>query len=68
LEEHVSERLAYRPNEVGPLLGLGRTAVFDEIKSGRLGSIRVGRARLIPADAIRDWIARKRAEQAKAAV
>jgi excisionase family DNA binding protein len=37
-------------------LGLGRTRLYQEIGSGRLASVRVGRRRLIPEDAIEEFI------------
>jgi excisionase family DNA binding protein len=47
------EQLMYRPAQAARVLGLGRTAVFGLIKSGRLPSIKLGGARLISADALR---------------
>lgn len=37
-------------------MGVGRTTVYAELASGRLRSIRVGRRRLIPADAIQEYV------------
>lgn len=37
-------------------LKLGRSTVYDLIRSRRLVSITIGRARRIPADAVRDFI------------
>ncbi|MFE1909440.1 helix-turn-helix domain-containing protein [Streptomyces gardneri] len=37
-------------------LKLGRSTVYDLIRSRRLTSITVGRARRIPVDAVRDFI------------
>ncbi|MFE3377612.1 helix-turn-helix domain-containing protein [Streptomyces anulatus] len=42
--------------EVMARLKLGRSTVYDLIRSGRLISITIGRARRIPADAVRDFI------------
>ncbi|GLF96742.1 helix-turn-helix domain-containing protein [Streptomyces yaizuensis] len=42
--------------EVMARLKLGRTAVYDLIRTRRLASIRLGRARRIPAQSIRDFI------------
>jgi excisionase family DNA binding protein len=49
------------------LLSLGRTALYEQIRSGRLRSVTQGRARLIPATAIRDYVAllEKEAENAR---
>jgi excisionase family DNA binding protein len=45
--------------EVMMRLRLGRSTVYDLIRSGRLVSITVGRSRRIPADALRDFITRE---------
>lgn len=50
------EQLMYRPAEAAHVLGLGRTAVFGLIKSGRLRSIKLGGARLISANALRAFV------------
>ncbi|MCX4801826.1 helix-turn-helix domain-containing protein [Streptomyces sp. NBC_01214] len=42
--------------EVMVLLRLGRSTVYGLIRSRRLVSITIGRARRIPADAIREFI------------
>jgi excisionase family DNA binding protein len=43
---------AYRPAAAARRLGIGRTKLYELLASGDLGSIRVGRARLIPSRAI----------------
>ena len=50
------EQLMYRPIEAANLLGMGRTAVFGLIKSGRLRSVKLGGARFITADALRAFV------------
>ncbi|MEU7283668.1 MULTISPECIES: helix-turn-helix domain-containing protein [Actinomycetes] len=42
--------------EVMARLKLGRSTVYDLIRSRRLTSITIGRSRRIPADAVRDFI------------
>ena len=42
------EKLAFSPREVGELLGLGRSATYEALSSGRIPHIRVGRKILIP--------------------
>ncbi|WP_424568894.1 helix-turn-helix domain-containing protein [Streptomyces sp. CH-036] len=42
--------------EVMARLKLGRSTVYDLIRSRRLTSITIGRARRIPTDAVRDFI------------
>jgi excisionase family DNA binding protein len=45
-------------------LKLGRSTVYDLIRSRRLTSITIGRARRVPADAVRDFITREIEEAA----
>ena len=42
--------------EAAAALGIGRSAVYDELAAGRLRSLKVGRRRLIPAGAVREYI------------
>ncbi|MEU2244045.1 helix-turn-helix domain-containing protein [Streptomyces sp. NPDC018338] len=42
--------------EVMARLRLGRSTVYDLIRSRRLTSITIGRARRVPADSVRDFI------------
>jgi excisionase family DNA binding protein len=50
------EQLMYRPAEAAQVLGMGRTAIFALIKSGRLRSIKLGGARFISAGALRAFV------------
>ncbi len=47
----------YRVPEAMQMLSLSRSVIYELIRSGRLRSVHEGRARLIPATAIRDYIA-----------
>jgi excisionase family DNA binding protein len=46
-------------DEAGAALSLGRSLLYSEIGAGRLRSIRVGRRRLVPSDAIRAYISER---------
>ena len=46
----------YRVADAMVVLSLGRTAIYEQIRSGRLRSVTEGRTRLIPASAITDYI------------
>lgn len=48
-------------------LGIGRSTVFELIKSGELASVRIGRRRLVPVAGVRDYAQRLQAESAAAA-
>jgi excisionase family DNA binding protein len=50
------EKLMYRPVEAAQTLGMGRTAVFALIKSGRLRSIKLGGARFVTAEALQAFV------------
>jgi excisionase family DNA binding protein len=39
------------------LLSLSRTVIYEQIRAGRLRTVRQGRTRLVPATAIADYIA-----------
>lgn len=45
--------------EVMARLRLGRSTVYDLIRSRRLTSITIGRSRRVPVDALRDFIVRE---------
>jgi excisionase family DNA binding protein len=47
----------YRIRDAMVVLSLGRSAIYEQIRSGRLRSVTQGRSRLIPASAIADYIA-----------
>jgi excisionase family DNA binding protein len=47
----------YRIPEAMQLLSLSRTVIYEQIRAGRLRSVKQGRARLIPAEAIADYVA-----------
>lgn len=49
-------------DQAAETLGMGRTAVFEQIRAGRLKSVKVGRARRIPADYIDDFVNLLKAE------
>ena len=52
----------YRIPEAMRLLSLSRSVIYNQIRAGRLRSVKQGNARLIPADAITDYVALLEAE------
>lgn len=50
------EPLLLRPEEAAQLLSLGRTKVYELVRSGRLGSVKVGKRRLIPRKALEQFV------------
>ena len=53
----VPAALLYTIPDVMTLLRLGKTQVFEEIRRGRIRSVKVGRARRVPAQSLTDFVA-----------
>jgi excisionase family DNA binding protein len=53
-----TERLLLRPEEVAGILGVGRTKVFELIRTGELRSIKLGRSRRVSTDALAFYVRR----------
>jgi len=53
----IDELQLYRVKDAMRMLKLSRTVIYEQLRSGRLRSVRQGRSRLISAGAIRDYIA-----------
>lgn len=58
-------RLAYRPESAAKKLDIGRTTLYALIASGELETIKVGRARLIPATAMDRFLSQRVAAQTR---
>jgi excisionase family DNA binding protein len=57
----------YRIPDAMRLLSMSRSVIYEQLRAGRLRSVRQGRTRLIPAAAIADYIALLEAEAEGAA-
>ena len=55
--ERLNDLQLYRVKDAMRLLNLSRTVIYDLLRTGRLRSVQQGRARLITAEAIREYIA-----------
>lgn len=53
-------KLLYTTAEACELLNVGKTKLFDLLRSGELNSIRIGSARLVPSEDLADFVARLR--------
>ena len=53
----MDELLLLTVEEAARRLSLGRTKVYEELATGRLRSVQVGRARRIPVDALAEYVA-----------
>jgi len=55
----INDRLLLRPEEAAELTGLGRTTIYELMRSGELRSINVGRARRIPRVELERWVSER---------
>ncbi len=60
------EKLAFSVSETAKILGLGYVKTYEEIRTGRLRTFRVGRRRLCSAAAIQRYIERQEAAERQA--
>jgi excisionase family DNA binding protein len=51
------DKLLLTPIEAATALGIGRSKVYELLQTGQLSSVRIGRCRRIPADALYDLLA-----------
>lgn len=56
----MTERLLHPVLEACAVLGVGRSMLYELIASGELESVSIGRRRLVPHDALEDYVARLR--------
>lgn len=52
-----TEIRAYDITSFSQAFKIGRTKVYEEIKSGRLKTLKVGRRRIIPIESVNKWVA-----------
>ncbi len=53
----MGERLLFKVEEAAPILGMGRSTVYEEMAAGRLKSVRIGRSRRISRQALEEYVA-----------
>jgi excisionase family DNA binding protein len=56
--------LLYSVHGAARVLGLGRSKVYELIRTGTLRTVKIGRRRLVPAEALSAYVARLVSEQA----
>jgi excisionase family DNA binding protein len=49
-------RLLLRPEEVAQALNVGRSTVFELLRTGELRSVKIGALRRIPTDALAEYV------------
>ncbi|MFJ9176656.1 helix-turn-helix domain-containing protein [Streptomyces sp. NPDC102360] len=55
--EVLAEPLLYRVRDAMRVLSMSRTVIYDQIRMGRLRTVKQGRTRLVPASAINEYVA-----------
>ena len=58
------EQLLYTPEQAADVLAVGRTTVYGLLTDGAIRSVKIGRARRIPASAVKDYVDRLTKEAA----
>jgi excisionase family DNA binding protein len=53
------ERLAYSADEAAAITGLSRDLLYDEMRTGRLAYLKIGRRRIITRQHLEAFLARK---------
>ncbi len=54
---HPEAPIAYRPEAAAKAIGISRSALYQELASGRLRSLKIGRSRVITRAAIVEFLA-----------
>ncbi|NIJ11610.1 excisionase family DNA binding protein [Saccharomonospora amisosensis] len=54
--EDVPHRHLYRIPEAMTLLSMSRSVIYEQIRAGRLRTVKQGRARLVPMQAIEEYV------------
>ena len=54
-----NSKLGYRPKQLAEAVGMSKRFVYSEIKSGRLRTVKLGRARVIRAADAEAWLNQK---------
>jgi excisionase family DNA binding protein len=60
--ERRMNKLLLTPSEAAQVLGVGRSKVYELMRSGALGSVRIDSCRRIPVDDLTSLVARLRAD------
>lgn len=47
----------YRVKDAMRMLNLGKTAIYEQFRAGRLRSVKQGRSRMVPISAIHEYVA-----------
>ena len=56
---HKMEKLLLKPTEAADVLGIGRSKIYEMLRSGEVPSIRLGSVLRVPVDKLREWLAER---------
>jgi excisionase family DNA binding protein len=56
MQPDTNGKLAYSIAELPELVSLGRSHIYEEIRAGRLRTIKAGRRTLVLAEDLREWL------------
>ncbi len=57
--ERLEHRLAYSVDEAAKVTGLSRDLLYDQMRTGKLGYLKVGRRRIITRDHLAQFLAQR---------
>ena len=58
----MTDKVLLRVDEAAAALGVGRSFLYGLVQRGEIGSVKLGRARRIPAKALEEFVQRLKAE------
>ncbi len=64
---HRPNPLLYRPEDAATVLGIGRSKFWELITAGEIETVRIGRSRRVPAQALEEYVGRLRTGVSKGA-
>jgi excisionase family DNA binding protein len=56
MQQGANGKLAYSIAELPELISLGRSQIYEEIRAGRLRTVKAGRRTLVLAEDLRSWL------------
>lgn len=62
----MTDRLLYRPAEVGEAIGVSRARAYELIAARVIPSIRIGTSIRVPVDALRAWVEQQQQKESAA--
>lgn len=60
---NINEHLLLRVERAAAFCDMGRSKFWELVMSGEIRSVKIGRSRRIPADALKDWVEPQTSEE-----